>query len=313
MSTTTKPFVLIVGGAGQTGHVITKALLKDGKFRVALLVRPSSVNKPLVKELKAAGAEIRLGDITEAPEKMEAFLQGVDILVSLVLAMVDQKPLFRAAKKVGVGRVVPSDFGPYAPRGVMTMHDIKLDVRDYIKELGLPYTFIEVGWWLQGLFPYPHALPENIFVTKTYFGDRQKKVLYTELNSIGTFVARILADPRTLNQTVITSDGEATVNDIYTVASKISGEDFFDFTRVPDEELFARMKSNDIGTKVISEYRNSLYVRGDNTLANAVAGGSLDARKLYPDVPVASVEQAAKEFYANPTVPEYDLSTVSLN
>ncbi len=73
------------------------------------------------------------------------------------------------------------------------------------------------------------------------------------------------------------------------------------------------MKSNDIGTKVISEYRNSLYVRGDNTLANAVAGGSLDARKLYPDVPVASVEQAAKEFYANPTVPEYDLSTVSLN
>ncbi len=108
----------------------------------------------------------------------------------------------------------------------------KLDVRDYIKELGLPYTFIEVGWWLQGLFPYPHALPENIFVTKTYFGDRQKKVLYTELNSIGTFVARILADPRTLNQTVITSDGEATVNDIYTVASKISGEDFFDFTRV---------------------------------------------------------------------------------
>ncbi len=37
MSTTTKPFVLIVGGAGQTGHVITKALLKDGKF-----VRPST-------------------------------------------------------------------------------------------------------------------------------------------------------------------------------------------------------------------------------------------------------------------------------
>ncbi len=94
-----------------------------------MLVRPSSVNKPLVKELKAAGAEIRLGDITEAPEKMEAFLQGVDILVSLVLAMVDQKPLFRAAKKVGVGRVVPSDFGPYAPRGVMTMHDIVNSIR----------------------------------------------------------------------------------------------------------------------------------------------------------------------------------------
>ncbi len=73
------------------------------------------------------------------------------------------------------------------------------------------------------------------------------------------------------------------------------------------------MKSSDIGTKVVSQYYHSIYIRGDNTLANAVAGGSLDARKLYPDVPVASVEEAAKEFYANPPILEYDLSTVSLN
>ncbi len=82
------------------------------------------------------------------------------------------------------------------------------------------------------MFPYPHATPENSFITKTYVGDRQQRVLYTELHSIGTFVARILADPRTLNQTVIAYDGEANLDDIYTVASKISGEDFFDFTRV---------------------------------------------------------------------------------
>ncbi|KAF9023035.1 NAD(P)-binding protein [Hymenopellis radicata] len=314
MSTTTKPFVLLVGGAGQTGRVITKALLKEGKFRVALLVRPSSVNKPVVQELKAAGAEVRIGDITEAPEKLEAFLEGVDILVSLVLAWIDQKPLFRAAKKTGVGRVVPSDFGPYAPRGVTALQDMKLGVRDYIKELGLSYTFIEVGWWLQGMLPWPHATPENFFITKTYVGDRQQKTLYIDINSIGTFVARILADPRTLNQTVMAYDGEANLDEVYPVANRITGEDFFDFTRVwivvsPSmipvmliatyEEIFARMKSNDMATKVVSEYFHSLYIRGDNTLAKAVAGGSLDARKLYPDVPVVTVEQAAKEFYAN--------------
>ncbi len=77
-----------------------------------------------MQELKAAGADLRIGDITEAPEKTEAFLLGVDILVSLVPAMIDQKPLLLAAKKVGVGRVVPSDFGTHAPRGVMTIHDI---------------------------------------------------------------------------------------------------------------------------------------------------------------------------------------------
>lgn len=40
--------------------------------------------------------------------------------------MVDQKPLFRAAKNVGVGRVIPSDFGTVAPRGVMAVHDLVL-------------------------------------------------------------------------------------------------------------------------------------------------------------------------------------------
>ncbi len=87
------------------------------------------------------------------------------------------------------------------------------------------------------MFPYPHATPENFFITKTYVGDRQKKVLYTELNSIGTFVARILADPRTLNQTVITYDGEASLNDVSPVVNRISGEDFSDFTRVCGDHL----------------------------------------------------------------------------
>ncbi len=104
----------------------------------------------------------------------------------------------------------------------------------------MPYTFIEVGCWLQAILPYPYATPENFIVTKTYVGDRQQKVLYTELNSIGTFVARILADPRTLNQTVITSEGEANLNEIYQVANKASGEDFFDFTRVCGYHLTLR-------------------------------------------------------------------------
>ncbi|KAF9019734.1 hypothetical protein BDZ89DRAFT_307817 [Hymenopellis radicata] len=38
--------------------------------------------------------------------------------------MTDQKPLVLAAKRAGVGRIIPSDFGPHAPRGVMPMHDM---------------------------------------------------------------------------------------------------------------------------------------------------------------------------------------------
>ncbi len=88
---------------------------------VILLVRTQSVEKPIVQEFRNAGAQVRVGDISETPEKIVALLQGVDILISLVLAMSDQKPLL-LAKKAGVNRAIPSDFGPHAPR-VMSMHD----------------------------------------------------------------------------------------------------------------------------------------------------------------------------------------------
>lgn len=161
---------------------------------------------------------------------------------------VDQKPLFQAAKKVGVGRVIPSDFGPTAPRGVMAMHDFvglsfvrplstltslqKLDVREYVKDLGLPYTFVEVGWWLTSIFPYPHSTPETPLASKHYVGDRQQKLLVSTLESIGLFVARIVADPRTLNQTVIIYDAEVSLSETWALGAELSGEDFSDYPRV---------------------------------------------------------------------------------
>ncbi len=49
-----------------------------------------------------------------------------------------------------------------------------------------------------------------------------------------------------------------------------------------------------------NQYLISLYVLEENTLANAKRLGYLDARELYPDVPVQSLEEFAKEFYSLP-------------
>jgi len=46
------------------------------------------------------------------------------------------------------------------------------------------------------------------------------------------------------------------------------------------------------------EYFNSLYVRGDNTVEGAKKGGYLIAQELYPDVPLQSAEEWAKEYYS---------------
>ncbi len=109
-----------------------------------MLVRAKSINKPIVQELKAAGAELIIGDISEPEEKIEEFLKGVNVLISMVLVMVDQKPMLRAAKKAGVGRVIPSDFGPTAPKGVMEMHDFVSFLR-ILMRLKLCLTHTKIG------------------------------------------------------------------------------------------------------------------------------------------------------------------------
>ena len=93
--------------------------------RVAALVRPSSASKPEVAALRTAGVDIRIGDLYDDFEKLKAHLAGVDILVSSVVpwAIADQKDIIRAAKEVGVQRVVPCEFATPGEKGVRGLHD----------------------------------------------------------------------------------------------------------------------------------------------------------------------------------------------
>ncbi|KAF7416103.1 hypothetical protein PC9H_002363 [Pleurotus ostreatus] len=312
-----KTHVFIVGASGYTGGAIAKALLEAGNF--------SSINKPGIKKLTDAGAEVVIGDISESPEKLESYLKGVDVLISTVLVTVDQKPLILAAKNAGVGRVVPSDFGPTAPKGVMAMHDLKLGIRDYIKELGLPHTFVEVGWWLSGMFPPRHSVRNTLMTQKAYVGDRSQKLIYSTLPTIGKMVARIIVDPRTLNHIVVAYDGEISINETWKIAAKVTGEDFSDYPKasnapgfyfaqaVSDEEIEkGRQQTDNWVKKAVADYYRSLFIRGDNTLAKAEALGRLDSRKLYDDVPYPDVEEEAKNHYASGFVLHYGFSEEDL-
>ncbi|KAG9225644.1 hypothetical protein CCMSSC00406_0007501 [Pleurotus cornucopiae] len=302
-----KPLVLIVGATGYTGRAIANAILEEGKSRLAILVRAQSVNKPVVKELVAAGAELRVGDTSDPPEKLEEHLAGVETLICTVLVWVaDQKPLFAAAKKLGVGRVVPSDFGPVAPKGAMWMNDIKIGIHEYIEEIGLPYTFIYVGWWLTFMWPTPHSEHNTLDTPKFYAGSKDQKLIYSTFPSIGKLVARIIADPRTINQTVVAHDGEITLRETWGIGEKVTGEDFSDYYKASEADLdIASKQSVNWMKKTTADYYRSLYIRGDNTIAKAEAAGALIARKLYPDVPYPDVLEEAKARYATSFVPEY--------
>lgn len=211
----------IASAAGCTGGAIAKALLQAGNFRLSILVRESPINKPAVKELTDAGAEVIVGDISDFSAKLQSYLEGVDVLIWTGFVTVDQRPLPMAAEKAGVGGVVPSDFGPTAPRGVMFTHDPKLEVREYIKELGLHTPSSKLGRGSQGCSS-PLCSARNTLTTQ--------KLVYSTLLTIGRMVTHLVVDSRTLNQTVVAYDREISISETWKVAERVIREDFPDYS-----------------------------------------------------------------------------------
>ncbi|KAI0644860.1 NAD-P-binding protein [Trametes meyenii] len=316
-----KSLVLVIGATGTTGRSIIKGLIATKTFRVAALVRPASSTKSATEELRASGVEIRLGDVTDGEDKLREVLAGVDIIVSGVVAWVlqAQKDVFRAAKAVGVKRVVPCDFATPGERGVRVLHDEKLDIRDYVKELGIGYTFIDVGWWMQLLLPLPER-STVLWKQKTYeiHHTGTQKVLVTDHRHIGTYVARIIADPRTLNQAVVIWEDEVAQLQAHEIGERRGGlpegEEECVLTRagyeqIPAEEVLKRLEAakaevrhnpDDVAAQTLvawNGYLHSMFFLGENTLENAKRLGYLDARELYPDVPKHTFEEFAKEYY----------------
>ncbi|RDX49057.1 NAD-P-binding protein [Lentinus brumalis] len=313
-----KPAALVIGGTGQTGRSIVNGLLKSGNFRVLVLVRPSSATKPATQELVASGVEIRVGALTDNYEKLKQILQGVDILISAVdaRAIDEQREIFRAAKEVGVQRVIPCDFATPGAKGGRLQADMKLDIREYLKELGVGHTIIDVGWWMQFFLPLPlrSTVPSHVkAMTWSIYGTGESRNLLTNLHHIGTYVARIITDPRTLNKWVIVWEDEVVQKDAHEIGERVSGDGDAlrekriyvseqDIKRLIAEGQAAYDPTDHQATLKLlwDQYMNSMHFLEENTLGNAKRLGYLDARELYPDIPAQSLEEFAKEFYGLP-------------
>lgn len=98
---------------------------------------------------------------------------------------------------------------------------------NHVKNVRLPYTAIDVGWWYQitlprlasGRIDYATTL-----VTDGIGGDGNMLSAITDVRDIGAYVARIIADPRTLNHMVFAYNELITQNQVYDLLEKMSGE-----------------------------------------------------------------------------------------
>lgn len=103
----------------------------------------------------------------------------------------------------------------------------KEKVYNHIKQLYLPFTVVDVGWWYQISYPrlpsgkvdYATPMPFN-----TLIGDGNTPSALTDVREIGKYVAKIIVDERTVNKYVLIYNEVWKPNDVYDLVEKMSGE-----------------------------------------------------------------------------------------
>lgn len=103
----------------------------------------------------------------------------------------------------------------------------KRDVLDRIQRLHLPYTVIDVGLWYQisvprlpsGRLDYAVLLPPRLLA-----GDGTVQSAITDVRDVGRYVARIIADSRTVNKKVFAYSELWAMNDVFDRMEALSGE-----------------------------------------------------------------------------------------
>ncbi|KAI1342395.1 isoflavone reductase family protein [Xylariaceae sp. FL0016] len=304
--------VAIVGATGRTGNSTVNGLLgSNTKFEITALARPSSLDSDANKALKDRGVRVIPADLSGRKEDLVEILRGTDVVISCIVwtSLEDDIPLAEAAKDAGVKRFVPCAFGTPAARGVMDMNDRKLDNLAAIQRIRLPYTVIHVGWWMrQAIYSLPsgrtkHAIHELLdFIS----GDGTVPLALTDLEDVGKYVAKIIADPATVNKKVMAYTEVLTLNQAADLLDEISGEkairNYVSADKIREGIASARKTLSEdpdskpaLFQKTQNQYFDSMGVRGDNTPENARYLGYLDFKELYPDVKGKSMRTVIEE------------------
>ncbi|KAF5241430.1 hypothetical protein FAUST_3860 [Fusarium austroamericanum] len=305
--------VAILGATGQNGSSIVNGLLAstETRFDITALVRPSSLRKSNVIELKGKGVSIMSFSVNDPEDDLAAQLKGIDVLI--VCCLLDETIVANAAKKAGVKRYIPCFYATVMPRGVQSLRDNKENILDHIQRLHLPYTVIDVGWWYQISLPrLPSGrIDRNLFLYNGAIGGTGDiPSARTDSRDVGIYVARIITDPRTLNQKVFAYTELRTQHELYDAVEKVSGEKLERKYRTIEEidDGIARTKDN---PKTMFDYcqltyQKSFDVMGENTPEYARYLGYQIGKDLYPDVKGTSFEDFFKETLETGLSPMYE-------
>ncbi|KLO07655.1 NAD-P-binding protein [Schizopora paradoxa] len=239
-----------VAGAGNFGKFIVKELLelkKNGSVAsVSVLTR--SASNANSTELAGLGATIVEVDY-ESAESISKALAGIDVAICAFspMALGPQNNIADSAKAAGVKLFVPSEYGVDTEDiNKIPFQRAKFELQKKLKDMGLPYTLFQTGTWSDMCFFNPH-FGMDLSQKKMIFGGKgDGPISFTARDDAARFIAHALvAFPKEkLEWKSIRMEGDRqSMNSFIAQYEALRGVKI-DVTRIPAEELEARLKEN---------------------------------------------------------------------
>jgi len=190
--------ILVLGATGNQGYSVANALLHSSKFRVTALIK--DINHPLVKDLQNRGAKIVVGDLEDPSDIRIAMAGCVGVFnvqnsweIGVDHERKQGKLVALIAKEFDCVHFVHSTLD-YTEKetGIPLPHaDVKAEIAEYIKEIGLPYTFIYLRPLLQNFLEDLHPSIENDeYIFKAGINPNTK-LGFLDVHDIGPIVVQI--------------------------------------------------------------------------------------------------------------------------
>ena len=191
--------VLIFGATGNIGGATTRELLKRN-WRVRAVTRNPSSEKAQV--LAGLGAEVVQADMDD-PVSLVAVFSGMSRVLSVQNWWISSpegeirqgKLVADAAKTAGVDHLVFVSAGDGSKNSGVPHFESKVEVQDYMRGLGLPFTAVRPAPFMELMTESEFAPALAIWGTQIKIAGWDTKLPWVSVRDIGLSIANIFENP----------------------------------------------------------------------------------------------------------------------
>ena len=241
---------LIVGATGLVGREVCLRLLASGKA-VRAFVRASS-NTDAVAALRAAGAEIAVGDLKDARTISEA-CKGVTTVISTASSTLSRQEgdsidsvdrqgqlrLVEAARERRVHRFIFVSFGHESAPAPSALADAKASVERALIDSGMEYTILRPSFFME-VWLSPALGFDAVNGKATIYGSGERALRFISFRDVAAFTAACVDNPAARNLILeIGGPDSLTPNEVVRIFEEKTGRKF-DVQYVPEAALRAQ-------------------------------------------------------------------------